>query len=82
MQITPKLVADKLAAYLQHRISLAELVAWAENSVQEGVMEKPLMDILARIGLADVPAFALTWEDCENFLGQLGYKARIEVSAA
>jgi len=37
-------------------------------------------EIVARIGLADVRAFGLTWEDCEEFLKQLGYRARVVVS--
>ena len=37
-------------------------------------------DIVSRIGLADVRAFGMTWEDCEDFLSRLGYLVRIEVS--
>ena len=33
------------------------------------------------LGVADVKAFGLTWEDCEWFLSQLGYTVRIEVVA-
>ena len=36
-------------------------------------------DIVARIGLADVRAFGLTWEDCEAFLTRLGYQVRLDV---
>ncbi len=82
MQITPPMVAERLTGYLQHRLSLAELVDWAERAVQEGVMDKALMEIVARIGTADVPAFALTWEECETFLSRLGYRTRVEVQAA
>ena len=39
-----------------------------------------LRNIIARIGLADVKAFGLTWEDCYEFLSSLGY--RVEVKAA
>jgi hypothetical protein len=41
-----------------------------------------LADIVGRLGLADVAEFGLRWEDCENFLRQLGYRTRIEVEAA
>jgi hypothetical protein len=41
-----------------------------------------LGDIVGRLGLADVAEFGLRWEDCENFLNRLGYRARIEVEAA
>jgi hypothetical protein len=39
-----------------------------------------LRDVLARLGVADVKAFGLTWEDCYDFLSRLGY--RVEVKAA
>lgn len=37
--------------------------------------------IVSQLGVADVQAFGLTWEDCEWFLSQLGYTVRIEVVA-
>ncbi len=40
-----------------------------------------IRDVVARLGLADVRAFGLTWEDCEQFLESLGYSARVEVVA-
>jgi hypothetical protein len=39
-----------------------------------------LRDIVSRLGLADVRAFGLQWEDCEEFLSRLGYRVRLEVS--
>ena len=41
-----------------------------------------IRDVVARLGLADVRAFGLTWEECENLLKQLGYNARLEIVAA
>lgn len=42
---------------------------------------KSFQDIMRKdVGVADVRAFGLTWEDCEALLGQLGYKARVEIS--
>ena len=38
-----------------------------------------LRDIVSRLGVADVRAFGLTWEDCEAYLGRLGYTTRVEV---
>jgi cobyrinic acid a,c-diamide synthase len=86
MNITRELVAGKLANYLHHEISLAELVDWAETSMQEGAFceadfEK-IRDAVARLGFADVRAFGLTWEDCEELLKELGYSARVEIVAA
>jgi hypothetical protein len=41
-----------------------------------------LRDIVSRVGLADVRAFGLTWEDCEDFLSRLGYRVSIAVLEA
>ena len=47
----------------------------------EGADRDNVRDIVARLGLADVKAFGLTWEDCETFLNRLGYDARVDVVA-
>ena len=44
--------------------------------------EATLSTVVSRIGVADVRAFGLTWEDCERLLGQLGYAARVDIVAA
>ena len=36
MTITKKTVADKIAAYLHHEITLAQLVDWSENVLMDG----------------------------------------------
>ena len=83
--VTSKIIAEKLSNYLHHQLSLEELVDWAENVMMEGDFEKKnyktLREIVSRLGVADVKAFGLTWEDCEQFLKQLGYTVRIEVVA-
>ncbi len=85
MSITRETVAEKLSAYLRHEIRLSELVDWAECAMMEGEFDpehfRETRDAVARIGLADVRAFGLTWEDCEDILKKLGYKAYIEISA-
>jgi cobyrinic acid a,c-diamide synthase len=77
-------VRDQLVAYLNQKISLAHLVDWAEKVLNEEVLDPKdaptLRNIIARIGVADVKAFGLTWEDCYEFLSSLGY--RVEVKAA
>ena len=84
-EITRQTVADKLAAYLRHDVSLAELVTWAESALMESAFEREhfteIRDVIARLGLADVRAFGLTWEDCEQLLKQLGYAARVNIVA-
>lgn len=86
MQVTREQIAEKLSDYLSHHISLAELVDWAEEAVREGEFHEEhfelIRDIVTRLGLADVRAFGLTWEDCEAILQQLGYQVRVEVTAA
>jgi len=41
-----------------------------------------ISSVLARLGVADVRVFGLTWEDCEELLHQLGSSPRVEVVAA
>ena len=85
MQLTRAAVARKLVAYLHQEISLDELVAWANVAMMEADFEEayydPICDVAARLGLADVQAFGLTWEDCASILKQLGYDARVEIVA-
>ncbi|MCS6303950.1 MAG: hypothetical protein H8K07_09810 [Nitrospira sp.] len=40
-----------------------------------------IRDVVARIGIADVRAFGLTWEDCEQLLTQLDYSAQVSIVA-
>ena len=86
MPITKQTVVNKIAAYLRHDISLAELVSWAEEAMMEGEFAEQdagvISDAVARIGVADVRAFGLTWEDCEQLLRKLGYAARVDIVAA
>lgn len=86
MTITRETVANKIAAYLHHDISLGELVDWAENAIMEGEFAEEdmaaLRAVVPRLGVADVRAFGLSWEDCEQFLRQLGYSARVDVVMA
>lgn len=84
MKINRKVVAQKLIDYLYHRITLTELVDWAETVMMEADFEEQdfeiLRDIVSRLGLADVKTFGISWEDCENFLSRLGYYVSITVS--
>ena len=86
MRVASQTVANQLEAYLHREITPAQLVDWAENSLLDGAFAPRdatvLSAVIARLGLADVRAFGLTWEDCEEFLAQLGYAAHVEVMAA
>jgi hypothetical protein len=85
MIITRQVVADKLSAYLKGQQRLADLVAWAEEAMGEGEFEESdfnlIRDVVARLGLADVVAFGLTWEDAVEMLSRLGYRTKVEVQA-
>jgi hypothetical protein len=84
MTLTRQTAAQKLIAYLQHEITAAQLIDWAETAIMDDEFEEEhhelLRDIVSRIGLADVRAFGLTWEDCEDFLSRLGYKVSVTVA--
>ncbi|HEX3857480.1 MAG TPA: hypothetical protein VHY30_09320 [Verrucomicrobiae bacterium] len=86
MKVTRQIVAEKLADYLHGEASQAGLVDWAERAMMEADFEERdaelLADIVGRLGLADVAEFGLRWEDCENFLHKLGYRAHVEVQVA
>jgi hypothetical protein len=86
MTITKQTVADKIADYLHHHITLAQLVDWAERTLMDGELaagdSAVLSQVIARLGLADVRSFGLTWEDCEELLHNLGFSPRVEVVAA
>jgi hypothetical protein len=86
MLVTKRVVADKIAAYLRHTITLVDLVDWAERALMEADFAEndavTLSRVVARLGVADVRAFGLTWEDCEQLLDQLGFTARVEIVAA
>ncbi len=86
MRVTRHKVAQRIVDYLYHRITLAELVDWAERVMMEGDFDerdfKILRYVVSRLGLADVKAFGITWKDCEDFLSRLGYQVSVAVSEA
>ena len=86
MKITRQSTAKKLNAYLQGRIPLAVLVDWAERAMLQGDFDPKdavvLKKVVPRLGLADVRAFGLEWNDCSRLLRLLGFRARIDVVAA
>jgi hypothetical protein len=85
MKITRQIAADKIADYLHGKLGQTELVDWAERAMMAADFEEKdievLSDIIGRLGLADVAEFGLRWQDCEEFLRRLGYRARVIVSS-
>lgn len=86
MPITKQDVAKQFAAYFHHRIALNQFVDWAENAMMEAEFEEKdaevIAAVVARLGVADVRAFGLTWADCEGLLARLGFSAKVEIVAA
>jgi len=86
MTVTKQAVAEQIAAYLQHRVALPQLVDWAENAMMDSEFDDQdaavIVAVVSRLGVADVRAFGLTWADCEEMLAKLGFSARIEIVAA
>jgi hypothetical protein len=84
--LSRQIVAQNLSDYLNHRITLNELVDWAENAIMQGNVEegseKLIMQVLGRIAVADVKEFGLLWEDCEDILKQLGFIIKVDVLKA
>jgi hypothetical protein len=86
MKVTRDSVAKQLGDYLHGTLSLGELVDWAESAMCNGEFDEAqitvLSDIVARIGVADVRAFGLTWEECRDMLSSLGLSAKVDLVAA
>ncbi|MCE9630017.1 MAG: hypothetical protein K8S94_04760 [Planctomycetia bacterium] len=84
--ITRHVVAEKIGAWLRHEISLDALVAWAEEALREEEFAEAestdLAAVVARLGVADVKEFGLTWDDCEDLLKRIGFTAKVEITAA
>jgi hypothetical protein len=60
-------------------------LTWAESAMMEGEFDTQhftaIRDVVARLGVADVRAFGLTWDDCEQLLKRLGYAAHVQIMA-
>ena len=84
MIVTREILASKLLAYINRQATLAELVDWAERVIQEGDFAEEdyetVRNIVARLGVADVEGFRLSWDEIVEILEQLGYKVRVEVT--
>ncbi|MGA2439669.1 MAG: hypothetical protein ABSH08_01805 [Tepidisphaeraceae bacterium] len=77
------MIASKVEAYLRRQISLSDLVDWAESQMMDGEFDSPeSRDAAARLGLADVREFGLTWDECQQLLKSLGFSAKISIVTA
>jgi hypothetical protein len=84
MKITRQIAAEKIADHLHGKVGQADLVDWAERAMMDADFDEAdievLSEIIGRLGLADVAEFGLRWQDCEEFLRRLGYRAKVIVS--
>lgn len=85
--ITHQIVLDKLTAYLNRQMTLAELVDWAEKALIEPEIPDDedadlLMDVVMYLGAADSRGFPLTWEKLSDFVERLGGSVRVIVEVA
>ena len=85
MKITRQDVADKIADYLHGKTRQADLVDWAERAMMDAEFHEAdaelLSETVGRLGLADVAEFGLRWQDCEELLRRLGYRATVAIKA-
>jgi len=83
MIITKEIVYKKIKAYLMHEIAIEELIEWAESAMMDSDFDDNhfdvILDVIARIGIADVKAFGLTLEDLEDMLHKLGYSIKYKI---
>ncbi len=86
MAITKEAVRDRLLAYLNGSLPLAQLVDWAAEAARQGELDSPdaelLRDIIAKLNTADVRQSGLHWEDLHEALARLGYQAQVGVLPA
>jgi hypothetical protein len=79
-------ILRELNAYLDGRIPLTELVAWAQDRLAEGdlpsVDEDLLRDLVAHAGEPGSDGFGLTLEACSDLLGRLGQELRFDTRPA
>lgn len=84
MMITKQLIAKELLQYMNHYISLNELVEWSENTILVGNFEEgaeaEIRNTLGLLAAADAEGFGLLWEDCEFIMNQLGYKIKVDAA--
>ena len=84
--ITKQQTAQQLLNYLNHQITLAQLVDWAENAILQGGVEpahaREQMQVLGRMAAADVKGFGILWSDCEEIMQSLGYRVKVDAVLA
>lgn len=74
-------ILEQINCYLNRETSLAQLVAWAENTLDAGDLspddESLLCDLVTGAGKPDSEAFGLTMEEWSTLLSRLGHELRV-----
>ena len=82
MKLTDNDIAAKILDYLNHRISIKELVDWCEIMLLSDDIffenTDTSMEILTKIGLANVEYFSINWEEWLYMIAKLNYKIRVD----
>jgi hypothetical protein len=75
------MLRTKRAGSWRRRTGIKKKRPGTEQQITEGDFESPVVrDAVTGLGLADVRAFGLTWEDFQRILSDLGYAARVEIA--
>ena len=78
--VTHQTIATKLIDYMNNRLSLVEIVAWAELILIDTPTESAeAHSILGYIAAADNDGFPLGWTECHEFLAQLSIPVHVEL---
>jgi hypothetical protein len=84
MVVTEEVLTNIIAQYLNRGMAREELVDWAENMICHAEFGGKDAELLKRItghlGLADVKEFGLSWDDCYNYLHELGHNITVTIS--
>jgi len=85
--MTQQTILQKLNEYLNHEITLAQLVDWAETALIEPDIPQSedadaIMDVLMYLAAADSRGFPLTWDIVTTFVERLGGSLRVSVVSA
>lgn len=82
--VTRDAVAQKISDYLNGEMPLESLVYWAEEAMLHGEIAgeevSKTVDVISKLGLADVDGFGLTWDECRKQLGELGFTVKVSVN--
>lgn len=87
--ITQDVVVEKILAHLNHQITEAELVQWAEDALVKVFEsdadipnEEAILDVLTYLGAGDTPGFPLSWSVLSEFLERFGVRVQVVTTVA